>query len=229
MSHYTGSVPALEPAGQWVKQAACADRGDEMFPDNSEHGIEAAKRICRRCPVRTECLRDAIRTDDNWYGIRAGLRPNERRAVAKELERRQAEAGQQPVVEEPPAPEPRPERTFQTLWDERTQPLPDGHMGWNGPLSVYFQGRYYTPWQIAFRVDRDRPPVGLVRRTCDVDGCVLPAHLMDQQERNKRNLCGTDAGYQQHRKNGEECDVCRQAHTAEDRRMRHARTAKAAA
>lgn len=177
MSSYTGSVPDTEPAGQWAKQATCRTSGidpDEMFPDNSEAGIAHAKQICRPCPVQVDCVLDALRTDDNQYGIRGGLKPSERRAMAKAM------------ALSSPAPEPRPERTFQTLWDERTVPLDDGHVGWSGSVPVALKGHYYTPQQIAFRVGRGQAPSGIVRRTCEVDGCVLPTHLADQAERDAR-------------------------------------------
>jgi hypothetical protein len=87
---YTGSVPDTEPAGQWVKSAACAGLGDVMHPENDEREIAAAKAICARCRVARECFWDAVVTGDMQHGIRAGLRANERRGVVKELERRKA-------------------------------------------------------------------------------------------------------------------------------------------
>lgn len=86
----------LEPAGQWLQQAACSGREDEMFPDNSEAGIANAKSICRPCTVRAECVLDALRTGDNEHGIRGGLKPCERRALAREKAFR---SGQRPEPE----------------------------------------------------------------------------------------------------------------------------------
>jgi hypothetical protein len=98
----------LEPAGQWVQQAACLGHADAMHPDNDEQQIENAKRICAGCTVTFACFWDAVRTGDNQHGIRAGLRANERRAVIKELRRRERE--KQAAVE----PEPEPKRTGTT-------------------------------------------------------------------------------------------------------------------
>lgn len=182
MSHYTGSTPDTEPARAWLKQAACRAPGihpDEMFPDNNEQGIAHAKNICRRCPVQTECVLDALNIGDYNHGIRGGLRPNERRNLARQMARRDKSVAE-------PDPKPRPERTFQSLWAERTQLLDNGHMVWTASEPVAFNGRYFTPRKVGFRVDRGRAPVGIVRRTCDADGCVLPAHLMDQAERKAR-------------------------------------------
>jgi hypothetical protein len=233
VNHYTGSVPDTEPAGQWSMRAACLGRWDEMHPDNDEREIANAKAICKPCPVARECFWDAVRTGDNQWGIRAGLRANERRATLKELEARGAS---QKTAEAPEtvaglaADQPRPKRTFQSLWNQRAQPLPEGHVEWTGSTPVALNGHYYTPTQIAFRVDRKRPPVGIVRRTCGVDWCVLPAHLMDQAERDARDRCGSRPGYRRHLERGEEpCDRCRQANTDADNRLRRTGTTKAAA
>jgi hypothetical protein len=81
------------------------------------------------------------------------------------------------------SPEPQPVRTLQTIWDARTVPLDGGHLGFTGAIPVSFAKRSYTPQQIAYELDRGRPPTGLVRARCGVAGCVLPAHLADQAER----------------------------------------------
>lgn len=167
----------LEPAGQWVHRAACLGRRDEMFPDNSEAGIAHAKTICRPCPVWRECLADALRTGDNEHGIRGGLKPGERRDLARKL----ALDSGQPAVEEPSA-----VQTLQTLWDENTAAAGDGHLAWTGSNPVYLNNRVHTPKRVAFRVDRGREPIGSVRASCRFEGCVLPAHLTDQRERERQ-------------------------------------------
>jgi hypothetical protein len=249
---YSGQVPDTEPAGQWIKQAACRTPGvdpDEMFPDNSETGIAHAKAICRPCPVQVDCVLDAIRTGDNEHGIRGGLKPSERRARADELVRRHGAA-----VQPPATPKARPARTFQTLWDERSTPIGDGHTGWQGATPVALDRRYYTPQQIAFRVGRGRAPSGIVRRTCDRDGCVLPGHLMDQAERDARRAaedaaaraaaptpapvstgrqlatCGTRSAYQRHIRNREPIDdACRAENSASRNRFTRTGTTKVSA
>jgi hypothetical protein len=90
MSHYTGSVPDTTRTPDWRTRAACLGHWDAMHPDTNEAEIAYAKGICAPCPVRMECLRDAIQTGDNQWGIRAGLRPDERRTTAAELKRREA-------------------------------------------------------------------------------------------------------------------------------------------
>jgi hypothetical protein len=90
MNHYTGSVPDTEPAPDWRPQAACLGKWDLMHPETDEHEIAVAKEVCVSCKVKVDCFFDAVRTGDMQHGIRAGLRPHERRAVAEELRQRRA-------------------------------------------------------------------------------------------------------------------------------------------
>lgn len=86
---------------EWRAHAACRADGidpDDMFPDNNAAAIEHARQICAPCPVRAECLADAMategaRTARNRYGIRAGLTGSQRRAL-HETQRKQ-QTGQQ--------------------------------------------------------------------------------------------------------------------------------------
>ena len=178
---YTGQVPETLRAPDWRDNAACRAKGvdpDVMFPGDTKDAIADAKVICRRCPVWRDCLADALRTDDNEHGIRGGLKPCERRALAREMAFRNGQH---------PDPEPLPERTLQSLWDERT--AADGeHLLWAAGTPVYFEGRTLTPQRIGFRLGRGREPAGVVRKTCDRDGCVLPAHLGDQRDRDRKRM-----------------------------------------
>lgn len=66
----------------WLDHAAC--RGEDVdlfFPStgaDGQHAAREAKRICARCPVRDECLADAVGNRELW-GIRGGLSAHERR------------------------------------------------------------------------------------------------------------------------------------------------------
>ncbi|WP_020580166.1 WhiB family transcriptional regulator [Actinopolymorpha alba] len=79
------------PSGpSWLRRAACAGLTPDLFyPD--ERGPDPdgrrspAKAICRRCPVRRDCLSDALNRDDE-YGIWGGLTPRERRNLKKSKE-----------------------------------------------------------------------------------------------------------------------------------------------
>lgn len=85
------------PSGNgWRERAACRLADPALFsePDSSEGSpgesgeererrVAAAKRFCRGCPVRAECLADAVAKDDQ-AAIRGGLTPSQRRAAARE-------------------------------------------------------------------------------------------------------------------------------------------------
>jgi hypothetical protein len=43
-----------------------------------------AKRICGVCPVRTDCLADALIRRDVAFGVLGGLTPNERRRLLRD-------------------------------------------------------------------------------------------------------------------------------------------------
>lgn len=69
----------------WRRHALCAgmdtdlffaDRGNEAKQQNEE-----AKAICRVCPVRFDCLEDALNEPQPWFGVRGGLTAKERRRI----------------------------------------------------------------------------------------------------------------------------------------------------
>ena len=66
-----GPVPA------WRRQAACAGMDTAAFyPAAGDHqAVEAAKRVCSGCPVRTECLADVLAWEPAScrHGIAGGL------------------------------------------------------------------------------------------------------------------------------------------------------------
>jgi hypothetical protein len=210
MSHYQGSVPEPERAPDWRAAGACKGRGDDMFPGDLEREIAAAKNICRPCPVWRECLDDALRTGDNEHGIRGGLRPAERRAIAKKI------GTGEPVTIEPPAPRRIPQPRPTTLAEAfRRRTVADGeHLLWDGIPFLRFAGQRYTAVQAAFITTYGRDPEGPVRRSCG-RGCYLGAHLTDTVIREQAAVCGTAAGYRRHKKYGEvSCRPCLGAHSA---------------
>jgi len=73
----------------WMLAASCRGRPDLFFaPDDSETRSErrrreaAAKSVCARCPVRIECLMDALESDER-FGIWGGLTERERRSLRR--------------------------------------------------------------------------------------------------------------------------------------------------
>lgn len=85
---------SVERPGQWVKQAACAQLDPEiMFPGTVDADIEAARAVCRTCPVVRQCLREIIveegaKHDEARHGVVAGLTGHERALVYRTLKRR---------------------------------------------------------------------------------------------------------------------------------------------
>jgi WhiB family redox-sensing transcriptional regulator len=65
----------------WPSMAACRNGDpDALFVQGAEQNV--AKRICRSCPVRYECLADAL---DNHieFGVWGGMTERERRALLR--------------------------------------------------------------------------------------------------------------------------------------------------
>jgi WhiB family transcriptional regulator, redox-sensing transcriptional regulator len=65
----------------WPSLAACRNEDpDALFVQGAEQNV--AKRICRGCPVRYECLADAL---DNRieFGVWGGMTERERRALLR--------------------------------------------------------------------------------------------------------------------------------------------------
>lgn len=72
----------------WRDDAACRDSAAEgFFPDSSDpREYDAPRAVCRRCPVRQECLADQLAWEGGSgssarHGMYGGLTPEERHAV----------------------------------------------------------------------------------------------------------------------------------------------------
>lgn len=70
------------PGPEWQELALCAQTDPEAFYPDRGSNAAPAKRICRRCDVRQECLEDALAKDDQ-YGVRGGLSENERKRLKR--------------------------------------------------------------------------------------------------------------------------------------------------
>ena len=72
----------VRPAtSSWLPRAACApaDVDPAWFHPAPWESPSRAREVCGRCPVRAECLADALETRER-FGIRGGLTPEERSA-----------------------------------------------------------------------------------------------------------------------------------------------------
>ena len=72
----------------WRDLAACQDTDPEVFYPGQGDGTFAARAICRRCPVVTACLNEALDLGDQ-HGVWGALSPEER----KNLRRRERRSG----------------------------------------------------------------------------------------------------------------------------------------
>lgn len=67
----------------WHESALCAQTDPEAFYPEKGGTTRPAKKVCQACPVQTECLEDALATDER-FGIRGGLSERQRRALKKQ-------------------------------------------------------------------------------------------------------------------------------------------------
>lgn len=70
----------------WVDDAACRGHDLRLFFPVSGTSPQA-KLICDGCPVRVECLVEALGEPDDDWGIRGGLSPGERARVRRKRRR----------------------------------------------------------------------------------------------------------------------------------------------
>lgn len=77
-----GPVLAAGDGADWRDFALCAETDPEAFFPEKGGSTREAKKVCRSCEVRTECLEYALGNPDlTQFGIWGGLSPQERRLV----------------------------------------------------------------------------------------------------------------------------------------------------
>ena len=72
----------------WMLEARCRGTDPEEFFPTGGSGVEAAKRVCAECPVRSECLEYAL-LNRIEPGVWGGASSRERRRILRK--RRKAE------------------------------------------------------------------------------------------------------------------------------------------
>lgn len=86
-----------EAVPAWRRHAACAGMPAEGFyPGPGDHeAIAAARRVCRGCPVRSECLADALAWEacGRRHGIVGGLSARQREQLVAGRRQEQAAGG----------------------------------------------------------------------------------------------------------------------------------------
>lgn len=70
----------LDAPAPWTASALCAQTDPEVFYPEKGESTLPAKRVCARCPVRSECLEEALSRNER-YGVWGGLSERERRAL----------------------------------------------------------------------------------------------------------------------------------------------------
>ncbi len=83
----------MQEQEDWRYRAACLKEDPELFFPKGNTGpallqIEEAKRVCRNCDVREQCLSWALETRQD-HGVWGGLSEDERRALARRQTRSQ--------------------------------------------------------------------------------------------------------------------------------------------
>ncbi len=83
----TSTVPAGDRRTDWLDHAACRRSDPELFFPASDiraarPQVEAAKKVCRRCPVRGTCLSWAV-DNGQQAGIWGGLTEEERHRLSR--------------------------------------------------------------------------------------------------------------------------------------------------
>lgn len=68
---------------EWQDQALCAEVDPELFFVEKGAPTAPAKRVCRSCEVRSECLEYALDHQERW-GVWGGLSERERRRLERE-------------------------------------------------------------------------------------------------------------------------------------------------
>jgi WhiB family transcriptional regulator, redox-sensing transcriptional regulator len=69
----------------WREDALCQEVDPEIFFPDKGRTVTDAKRVCMACEVRTECLQDALATNER-FGVRGGKTERERRKLKKAAE-----------------------------------------------------------------------------------------------------------------------------------------------
>ncbi len=64
----------------WTELASCRGRTDEMFPEPSQQ--KRARQVCFGCPVRAQCLAEALDNRIEW-GVWGGKTERERRRILR--------------------------------------------------------------------------------------------------------------------------------------------------
>lgn len=77
------SLLSLVAPGGWQEDAACRDAPPELFFSTDDDARQQAMQLCGRCPVRSQCLEQALASNET-YGIWGGTDEHERKRLARQ-------------------------------------------------------------------------------------------------------------------------------------------------
>lgn len=80
MTRLTYRVHGTDRADDWRDEGLCRQSDPDQFFAKSTPAVQKAKKICRGCPVREECMRFAV-TNGEMFGVWGGLSQNELRLL----------------------------------------------------------------------------------------------------------------------------------------------------
>ncbi len=72
---------ATEDPENWPLKAKCRGMADALFPEGKDQ--KKVKTICSTCPVRAQCLAEALDNRIEW-GVWGGMTERERRQLLKQ-------------------------------------------------------------------------------------------------------------------------------------------------
>lgn len=73
-----------EPDDDWQDRGLCAEVDPDLFFPEKGGSVREAKRVCARCPVRVECLEEALANDER-FGVWGGLSETDRRRLRRRV------------------------------------------------------------------------------------------------------------------------------------------------
>jgi WhiB family redox-sensing transcriptional regulator len=82
----------------WQDQALCAQTDPEAFFPEKGCSTREAKKVCRSCDVRAECLEYAL-TNGERFGIWGGLSERERRRLQRDVSLSSENGDAEPAAE----------------------------------------------------------------------------------------------------------------------------------
>ena len=72
---------SLAEVSEWTLHAKCRDMADALFPEGKDQ--KRARSVCVGCPVRSECLAEALDNRIEW-GVWGGMTERERRQLLRQ-------------------------------------------------------------------------------------------------------------------------------------------------